>query len=102
MSPVLDLFITLLSMGSITWKQLLRQRKENYAYLHGQLEKLAEKHGTRVLQTKRNDISIGVSLDMLDSPGDNKRISFLGSMLFSRFVSGTRYVPAWLTKIEGS
>lgn len=90
MSPILDLFITLLSMGSATWKQLLLQRKETYSYLKEQLAKLADKHGTRLLETRKNDISMGLSLEMLDSGEDGKKISFLGSMLFARFISGTR------------
>lgn len=92
MSPILDLFITLLSMGSVTWKEILRQRKESFSYLREELSDLAHRHETRLLDVKRNDISLAMSLDPFDSL-DSKKISFLGSMLFSRFVSGTRVVP---------
>jgi O-phospho-L-seryl-tRNASec:L-selenocysteinyl-tRNA synthase len=49
-----------------------------------------------VLDIKRNDISMAMSLAPFDSE-DPKKISFLGSMLFSRFVSGTRVVPRNVT-----
>ena len=32
MSPILDVFITMLSMGSNTWKKLLKTRKELFKY----------------------------------------------------------------------
>ncbi len=96
MSPILDLFITLLSMGSATWKEILRQRKETFAHLKERMTQLASSHGTLMLDIKRNDISMAMSLAPLDSE-DQKKISFLGSMLFSRFVSGTRVVPRSVT-----
>ncbi|KAI9027839.1 O-phosphoseryl-tRNA selenium transferase [Hyaloraphidium curvatum] len=93
MSPILDLFITLLSMGSATWKEVLKQRKESYTYLHGRLNELAVAHGAKLLDVRKNDISLALSLSPFDSTDEPKKISFLGSMLFSRFVSGTRVVP---------
>ena len=62
MSPILDVFITLLSMGSGTWKALLKTRKELFKYSQGVLQPIAEKYGERILTTKGNAISIGISL----------------------------------------
>ena len=33
-APVVDLFVTQLSMGESTFRQLLKQRKQNYILLH--------------------------------------------------------------------
>ena len=73
MSPVLDVFITLLSLGRQGLKALRQRRKnEIYPYLHAQLEKLAAKHGERVLDTKHNTISIAMTLDRLDDDDDEQ------------------------------
>ncbi|RMX55716.1 hypothetical protein pdam_00016046 [Pocillopora damicornis] len=58
-TPSIDLFITLLSLGSVGYQQLLRQRKEVYNYLSEGLSKVAESHGERLLVTKGNPISLG-------------------------------------------
>jgi len=58
-SPSIDILITLLSMGSSGWRQLVKQRKENYTKLSSSLEKLAQKHGEKLLVTKGNPISLG-------------------------------------------
>ena len=117
MSPVLDVFITLLSLGRDRIKAMHQLRKEVYKYLKSKLETLAAKHGERVLETKHNTISIAMTLDRLDDPigtrGDveeegagsvesgggerttplpNRARTFVGSMLFKRCVSGTRVV----------
>ena len=45
-----------------------------------------------MLDTKHNTISMGMTLETFCVDGDRKGTSMLGSMLFSRFVSGTRVV----------
>lgn len=55
----MDMFITLLSMGSKKYKQLVKERKENYQYLSTKLSEVAAKHGERVLSTGHNGISMG-------------------------------------------
>lgn len=40
-APIIDLFITLLSMGESTFKKLLKERKENYKVLQTGLETIA-------------------------------------------------------------
>ena len=59
-SQSLDLLITLLSMGSNSYRELLKERKECYIYLKDELNKVATKYNEKVLQTPNNPISIGV------------------------------------------
>lgn len=92
-SPTIDMFITLLSLGVDGYKKLMRDRKENYAYLKRQLTDCAERHGEKVLSTPNNPISLAISLRTI--PGtDRKDITQLGSMLFTRCVSGTRVIAS--------
>ncbi|KAI9209895.1 soluble liver antigen/liver pancreas antigen [Polychytrium aggregatum] len=92
MSPVMDLFITLLSMGSSGYKDLLAERKIMYNTLRHKLQVFAERHQTWLLDTPRNDISLALSLQPMDLDERKQSPSMLGSMLFSRLVSGTRVV----------
>ncbi|GAB1289653.1 O-phosphoseryl-tRNA(Sec) selenium transferase [Apodemus speciosus] len=91
-SPSLDVLITLLSLGCSGYKKLLKERKEMFVYLSTQLKKLAEAHNERLLQTPHNPISLAMTLKTLDGHGD-KAVTQLGSMLFTRQVSGARAVP---------
>ena len=59
MTPVIDVFITLLQMGTAGYKKLTDERKENYKLLKEEMAKIAEKYGERVLEVKNNPISIG-------------------------------------------
>ncbi len=59
-SQSIDLLITLLSMGSNGYKNLLKQRKECFEYLKVELNKLALNYDERVLNTPNNPISIGM------------------------------------------
>lgn len=90
-SPAIDVFITLLSLGINGYKSLVTQRKEMYNYLRDELSKIATKHGERLLDTKNNPISMGMTLNSLVT-SDPKSVTMLGSMLFLRCVSGTRVV----------
>lgn len=97
MAPILDLFITLLSMGEAGLRSLLRKRKQVHTLLREQLSALAARHGLRVLNTPHNPISVGLALSSSTVPPNSssvaaKNITFLGSMLFRRQVSGTRVV----------
>ncbi|XP_053653555.1 O-phosphoseryl-tRNA(Sec) selenium transferase [Cherax quadricarinatus] len=86
-SPILDLFITLLSMGVKGYKQLLGERKELKTFLTRQMEEVAQKHGLRVLNTK-NPISVAMTV-----PSDaHTSLTELGSMMFLRGISGTRVI----------
>ncbi|XP_037802895.1 O-phosphoseryl-tRNA(Sec) selenium transferase-like [Penaeus monodon] len=87
-SPVVDLFITLLSMGIRGHKKLLEDRKALKSLLTQRMEGVAEKYGLRVLNTKNNPISIAMTLP----ENMNIPLTELGSRLFLRGVSGTRVI----------
>lgn len=114
-SPIVDLFITLLSMGMNGYKRLLAERQEMLKSFPSRLNAVAEKYGERILSCPTNTISFGITLDKLPRPrGEDEReddvaylkeiekeISQFGSMLFSRCVSGTRVVPRAQSKKMG-
>lgn len=70
MTPVLDVFITLLSMGEEGYVDLLRERVRLLEVLRSRLAAIADKYGERVLPSPGNFISIGLSLQGLDSDSD--------------------------------
>lgn len=99
LSPLLDLLITLLHWGQVGWKRVLAEREELFLYAKMQLNQLAEEVHQRVLETPGNPISLGLTLQNLQTSQKaseplslSKSSSFLGSMLFKRCVSGTRVV----------
>ncbi|XP_030047106.1 O-phosphoseryl-tRNA(Sec) selenium transferase [Microcaecilia unicolor] len=91
-SPSLDVLITLLSQGANGYKQLLKERKDMYVYLANELRKLSEVYNEKLLDTPHNPISLAVSLKNLDEQSSTA-VTQLGSMLFTRQVSGARVVP---------
>ena len=97
-SSIMDVMITLLSLGMAGYKQLITQRKEMYSYLKEELGKLAARHDERLLDTKGNPISMGMTLQCLSHQHDNKQVTMLGFMLFLRNVSGTRVITTTETK----
>jgi len=110
-SPMIDLFITLLSMGLDGYKGILNERKRLTRQFRQRLESVANVFGERPLNCPRNTISFGITLDklvVLDDEHDesenlqqkerNKQITKFGSMLFTRCISGTRVVPPNETK----
>jgi len=139
--PTMDMFMTLLSLGSEGYSNLLAQRKDVYKYLKQELSRVAEKYGLAVLHTPHNPISLAMSLtpnkpahtasvttnsdttlcqdktnnvdnqppEVADAANENKHgdsipnsstsqgiapvmITQLGSMLFTRNISGARVV----------
>jgi O-phospho-L-seryl-tRNASec:L-selenocysteinyl-tRNA synthase len=61
-APIIDLFITLLSMGESGYKHLLQEREKSYAALRSGLERFATKYQQYLLPSPKNSISIGCSL----------------------------------------
>jgi O-phospho-L-seryl-tRNASec:L-selenocysteinyl-tRNA synthase len=112
-SPIVDLFITLLSMGLNGYKRLLKERMVMLETFPARIQEVAAKYGERVLSCPSNTISFGMTLDGLgrqkreDESDDDytksvsKEISSFGAMLFSRCVSGTRVVPRAEVKSMG-
>ncbi|GAB6019326.1 hypothetical protein CHUAL_000920 [Chamberlinius hualienensis] len=88
--PSMDIFITLLTLGSKGYMKYVQERKAVYQYLKGKLNDVAVKHNERLLHTPNNPISLAISLT---KDCDKKGFTQLGSMLFTRYVSGTRVVP---------
>ena len=58
-SPIIDLFITLLSLGSTKYILLVKERKELHQKLREGLTEVALRFGQRVLDTPGNAISVG-------------------------------------------
>lgn len=128
-APIIDLFITLLSMGQIGYKKLLKDRKDVYAYFKLKLNALAEAFGERVVETPGNQISMAMTLDTFShsesasnrseagqaSSSQESKVSqpkeapkyeagetFIGSMLFNHCTSGIRVVAKGkVQKING-
>ena len=102
LSPLLDLLITLLHWGQKGWQKVLQEREDLFTYAKEQLELVAAELQERVLHTPDNPISLGFTLTKLyvsadrakqmDAGKQARHVSFLGSMLFKRCVSGTRVV----------
>ena len=83
MSPILDLFITLLEVGKDRWIALLRQRKECLEFLVSELGKI---QGVHVLSIPKNQISLALRLD----PEMHLLDEQLGSDMFLRNICGSR------------
>lgn len=105
-APIIDLFVTLLSMGLDGYKALLEQRRNLFPKFQERFAEIALKEGERLLHCPKNTISFGITLDTLASnlnDGDEKKkaeiTSLFGSMLFTRCVSGTRVVSKNQTKV---
>ncbi|KAL3775449.1 hypothetical protein HJC23_006535 [Cyclotella cryptica] len=127
-SPMVDLFITLLSMGLNGYKAVLEERIRLVHLFRKSLDRVASVFGERVLNCPRNTISFGITLDNLTKLDNrdnvdlltshatptaagtdddavkkqqqqlNSQITKFGSMLFTRCISGTRVVPCSSTK----
>lgn len=99
LSPLLDQLITLLHWGQAGWKQVLAEREDLFVYAKLQLRMLADELHERVLETPGNPVSLGLTLQHVQCPGhdeqkqsNSRNVSFLGSMLFKRCVSGVRVI----------
>eukprot|EP00198_Chlamydomonas_reinhardtii_P004643 XP_001693979.1 selenocysteine synthase [Chlamydomonas reinhardtii] len=98
----LDLLMTLLHWGAAGWRKVLHQREEVLPYLRQQLTALAARHGERLLDTPGNPISTALTLDTLaGTSAAAPDVTFFGSMLWQRCVSGTRVVAPGKTQSVG-
>ena len=102
-TPILDVFITFLSMGVSGYKELLADRYDNRTLLLQGLGEFCTKHGGYLIKSPGNDISTALSLPILQE--NPKFRSFFGAMLFQRNISGCRVVsvnrPGEVTKLSG-
>lgn len=99
-TPSTDVFITLLNIGRKGYNNLLEERKKMFSYLKESLQKVANDYGEKLLDVPGNHLSVALSLSQMDST-DNSHLSEIGSMLFSKFVMGTRLVTSGDTKTIG-
>jgi O-phospho-L-seryl-tRNASec:L-selenocysteinyl-tRNA synthase len=91
-SPIIDLFITLLSMGENGYRKLLSYRATNFELLRQGVLEYAERYSGRLLDSPGNEISIAVDLPFLSQSTSLSNATFFGSMLFQREVSGCRVI----------
>jgi O-phospho-L-seryl-tRNASec:L-selenocysteinyl-tRNA synthase len=88
-TPTMDMFITLLSMGKNGLIDLIQKRKNLFEIFYEKLSQWAKTNDECILSSKQfSPISIAISLKHL--PID--RLTELGSMLFTRRISGARVV----------
>jgi O-phospho-L-seryl-tRNASec:L-selenocysteinyl-tRNA synthase len=88
-TPTMDLFITLLSMGRKGLLDLIEKRKKIFNLFYEKLEQWAKENNESILSLKQfSPISIAISLKHLP----NEHLTELGSMLFTRRISGARVV----------
>jgi O-phospho-L-seryl-tRNASec:L-selenocysteinyl-tRNA synthase len=99
-TPILDLFITLLSMGKSQLVELLDRRDALFSRLKDGLGAITALYGERVLLSPNNPISIGITLSFAAEASTDECTRF-GSMLFQRCVSGARVVPTGSTTTIG-
>jgi O-phospho-L-seryl-tRNASec:L-selenocysteinyl-tRNA synthase len=102
LAPILDLFLTLLSMGEEGYSNLLNERQRILPLFIQGLSAVAQRFDSEILMSKSNSISVAVNIDNCTSSCDS--VTFLGSMLFLRNVSGCRVVSvrdSQVTSISG-
>jgi len=88
-TPTIDMFITLLSMGKTGLASLVQKRKVLFQKFYDTLSNWCRENDEMILSSKQlSPISIAISLRHLS----NEHLTELGSMLFTRRVSGARVV----------
>ncbi|CAF1179969.1 unnamed protein product [Adineta steineri] len=88
-TPTTDMFITLLSMGKKGLLDLIEQRKRLFNLFYEKLSQWAKDNNECIISSKQfSPISIAITLKNLL----NKDVTELGSMLFTRRISGARVV----------
>ncbi|PVU98118.1 hypothetical protein BB561_000106 [Smittium simulii] len=114
-SPILDMFITLLSMGKVGFIKLLEERINHFNQIKLQITQISKIYPISLLNTKNNDISLAISLknvvdkhvlkNLSQNPGSEKIYKtpdWIGPMLFHRNISGARSVfPGKTLEIDG-
>mmetsp|Transcript_17354 Transcript_17354/g.25723 ORF Transcript_17354/g.25723 Transcript_17354/m.25723 type:complete len:464 (+) Transcript_17354:164-1555(+) len=85
-SPVIDMFVTLLSMGRKKYAELLEEREKLSEKFRSVLSTFAESKGEHLVESRSNSISFAVSLERVKNPTE------IGAMLFARGVTGVRVI----------
>jgi O-phospho-L-seryl-tRNASec:L-selenocysteinyl-tRNA synthase len=93
LSPLLDLFITLLEMGKNKYKFLIQDRKNKYTIFKEAMKKLAAEFDEKIIENPNNKISLCMSLiNICKNAKDKKDITYLGSLFFKRQISGIKII----------
>mmetsp|Transcript_6998 Transcript_6998/g.10268 ORF Transcript_6998/g.10268 Transcript_6998/m.10268 type:complete len:464 (+) Transcript_6998:1533-2924(+) len=85
-SPILDLFVTLVSQSQVDWKNKWKERKNLEKYALKQLEILANDIGESLISVPHNHVSMAITLNNLTNPTE------LGGNLFYKSITGPRVV----------
>ncbi|XP_055849463.1 O-phosphoseryl-tRNA(Sec) selenium transferase [Episyrphus balteatus] len=88
-SQSVDVLMTLLFLGKSGYLEYRTNRLSCFEYLHSRMTEFAYKHSESMFLTKGNPISMAMTLNTFRSL-DN--LSKLGSMLYTRGISGVRVV----------
>lgn len=100
-APIVDIFITLMSMGESGLRELIDRRVSLLPKVIDRANGVAREFGERILLVPNNTISFGISLAGLGTE-DAKCVTYFGSMLFHRCVSGSRVVsPLAASTVDG-
>lgn len=92
-NPIVDLFITLLSMGESGYRRLLSLRNEELIPAFTKdITSFLQLSSETILSSPRNTISYAVSLRSTGSSSASSDLPFFGSMLFQRNISGCRVI----------
>eukprot|EP00340_Litonotus_pictus_P005528 CAMPEP_0170528808 /NCGR_PEP_ID=MMETSP0209-20121228/14259_1 /TAXON_ID=665100 ORGANISM="Litonotus pictus, Strain P1" /NCGR_SAMPLE_ID=MMETSP0209 /ASSEMBLY_ACC=CAM_ASM_000301 /LENGTH=378 /DNA_ID=CAMNT_0010820211 /DNA_START=615 /DNA_END=1751 /DNA_ORIENTATION=+ len=91
-SPIVDVFITLLEMGKLEYKLMMKERVSLFNKTLLGMKAIAEGFGERILATEKgNRISMAMTLGNSICKGlEEKEVTFLGSMFFNRQISGIK------------
>lgn len=104
-SQAIDVLITLLSLGMTGYQDYLEKRERNFRLLKNGVEQLYKELTLGVVSdfiAIRNQISVGFPLKIFYDYGGQIETGEIGSMLFTRGVSGARLVkPATDNTVEG-
>ena len=83
------------------YKELIKDRKEKFKRLKDIMTKIALRYNERILEIPNNKISLSFSLTTVCKGLDKHDITYLGSLFYSRQISGIRIVAAGsITKLN--
>jgi O-phospho-L-seryl-tRNASec:L-selenocysteinyl-tRNA synthase len=93
LSPLMDLFITLLEMGKNKFKFLIQDRKKKYVVFKEEMKKIAQELDEKIIENPNNKISLCMSLVNICKNATNKKdITYFGSLFFKRQISGIKII----------
>lgn len=85
-SPILDLFISMLECGTKGYQKQLQLRTENFQKFKSRLTEWAEKNNEKIVLNVRNKISMALTLKNIGK----ERAKDLGARLYRKGVMGAR------------